>query len=313
MKSEKILILGGAGFIGANLALRLVKEGYTVRIFSRAGRSIKNLSEILPKIELIFGDYMDEVALKKSMQGVDCVIHLISTTFPGTSIDSGAYDVFSNVIPTIRVLENCVQNNIKRLIYASSGGTIYGEPLSKTISEDHILDPKSMYGLSKKTIEGYLSFFAKNYEINVQILRISNPFGPFQNPYGAQGLIAVAFKAAIDNSTFKIFGEGDTIRDYIYIEDVIDAFLCSLKASKSDTINISSGEGKSVMDVLDAVEMVSNRKIHKQYVVQRRGDVHINILSNNRAMQIYNWSPQISFYDGLTKTWNWISEEIHKK
>lgn len=313
MKIEKILILGGTGFIGSNLALRLVNEGYQVKIFTRAGRSIKNVASILPQIELIYGDYMDEVALRKAIAGVDCVIHLISTTFPGTSIDNGAYDIFSNLIPTVRVLEYCIESKVKKLIYASSGGTIYGEPLTDRITETHPLEPKSMYGLSKKTIEGYLVFFAKNYDINVQVLRISNPFGSFQNPYGAQGLIAVAFRAALDDSTFKVFGHGNTVRDYIYIDDVIDAFQCALKAEKSEIINISSGEGKSVMEVLTAIETISNKKIKKEFVAQRRGDVAVNILANNKAKEVYSWSPKVSFEDGLKRTWNWITKEIGAK
>jgi UDP-glucose 4-epimerase len=312
MSSEKILILGGSGFIGANLTIRLVQEGYQVAVFTRAGRAVKNISSVLPQVELIYGDYMDEVALRKAMLGVDCVIHLISTTFPGTSIDSGSYDVFSNLIPTIKVLENCVQNNIKKLIYASSGGTVYGEPIGKAIAEDHILDPKSMYGLSKKTIEGYLSFFAKNYDIDIQILRLSNPFGPLQNPYGAQGLIGLAFRSALDGSTFKVFGEGDTIRDYIYIDDVVDAFLCALKTTGSDVVNISTGNGKTVMDILVSIENISKRTIRKEFIQQRRGDVSINILDNNKAFLKYKWQPKIPLDEGLSKTWEWILKEINK-
>lgn len=311
MGAGKTLILGGAGFIGANVTHRLVKEGHDVRVFTRAGRSVKNIASLLPYIELIYGDYMDEVALRKAMTGVDSVVHLISTTFPGTSSDIGTYDVFSNLIPAIRVLENCFANNISRLVYASSGGTIYGESDS-IINEDHSLNPKSMYGLSKKNIEGYLSFFAKNHQLNVQILRLSNPYGPYQNPYGAQGIIAAAFRSILDETSVKIIGDGQTIRDYIYIEDAVNAFVKALQMQESSTVNISSGKGKSILEILELIEKVSGRKIQREYVHQRQGDVFKNVLDNTRAKSIYNWQPQTAFQEGLTSTWEWITQEISK-
>lgn len=310
MTPNRILVIGGAGFIGANLVFALINSGASVKVFTRAGRSVRNLSKILDRIELVYGDFMDEAALKKALLGIDCVIHLVSTTFPGTSIDSGVYDVFSNLIPTIRLLETCVQYKIQKVIYASSGGTIYGEPKETPIAEEHLLDPKSMYGLSKKTIEGYLSFFARNFNINIQMLRLSNPYGPYQNPYGAQGLIGVAFRSALENSTLKVYGQGDTVRDYIYIEDVMSAFQCALKSEKSDTFNISSGTGKSVNEVLKAIEEVSGREIKKDFIPQRRGDVQTNILSNKKAFESYQWKPEISFDDGILDTWKWIKNEF---
>lgn len=312
LEYKKILIIGGAGFIGTNLVNKLVAAGANVKIFTRSSRSVKNLSKILGEIELVYGDLMDEVALRKALSDIDCVIHLVSTTFPGTSIDSGIYDIFSNLIPSIRLLEICAQNKIKKIVYASSGGTIYGEPETIPILETHLLDPKSMYGQSKKTIEGYLSFFAKNYDMNIQILRLSNPYGPYQNPYGAQGLIGVAFRCALENSPFNVFGNGGAVRDYIYIDDVINAFMYAINHSKSETLNISSGKGKSVMEVLCAIEDVSGKKINKEYIAGRRGDVDVNVLSNNKALEAYNWKPEVSFKDGLTNTWDWILKEVHK-
>ncbi len=311
MNFKKILIIGGAGFIGTNLVSRLVNDGVNVKVFTRSSRSVKNLSKFLDKIELVYGDFMDEVALRKALSDVDCVVHLVSTTFPGTSIDSGIYDIFSNLIPSIRLLEICAHNKIKKIVYASSGGTIYGEPVAIPILETHLLDPKSMYGQSKKTIEGYLSFFAKNYDMNIQILRLSNPYGPYQNPFGAQGLIGVAFRCALENSPFNVFGNGDTVRDYIYIDDVISAFIYALNHSKSETVNISSGSGKSVIEVLNAIEEISGRKIRKEYISGRRGDVDVNVLSNKMASDVYSWNPKVLFKEGLSDTWNWILKEVH--
>lgn len=306
---EKILVLGGAGFIGANVTHKLVQEGYKVRVFTRAGRSVKNLAAVLPEIELVYGDYMDEVALRKAMQGIDSVIHLISTTFPGTSSDIGTYDIFSNLIPAIRVLENCLNNGIKKLVYASSGGTIYGES-DGIINENNPLEPKSIYGLSKKNIESYLSFFAQNTDLNIQIMRLSNPFGPYQNPYGAQGIIASAFRSILDGTPFRVLGDGQIIRDYIYIDDVVDAVLKALETSESATVNISSGAGKSILTILDSIEQISGKKLIKEFLPARKGDVSKNILDNTKAKALYNWQPKTPFNEGLIKTWKWIEKDV---
>ncbi|TGO03655.1 nucleoside-diphosphate sugar epimerase [Candidatus Thiomargarita nelsonii] len=309
MKGKNILVLGGTGFIGSHLTQRLVQAGAKVKVFTRPGKSVKNIANVLEKIELIYGDFMDEVSLKKAVSDVDCVVHLISTTFPSTTLESGVYDVYSNLIPTIRLLEYCVKAGVEQIVYASSGGTIYGEPEQIPITEEHPLIPKSMYGQSKKVIESYFSFFSRTYRINVQTMRISNPYGPRQNPYGAQGIIAVALGCVLDGRKFKVFGKGDTVRDYIYIDDVIDAMLCAIETKESAIVNVSSGKGKSVNEILETLERISGRKIDKIFNEKRLGDVSVNILSNQSACQLYSWRPQIELEEGLVRTWDWLLQD----
>ena len=306
MKS-KYLILGGAGFIGSNLTKRLVSLGHTVKVYSRSSRSISNLLPIMDDIDLVYGDLMDHVTLKNALENVETVIHLISTTFPGTTLNSGVYDINSNLVPTVKLLEMCTSCNVKNLIYASSGGTVYGEPQTIPVSEDHPLNPLSIYGQSKKAIEGYLEFFSRVNDLNIQILRISNPFGPFQNPFAAQGVIAVAMGCVLFNRPFKVFGDGSTVRDYIYIDDVIDAFLAAANNNSSNVCNISFGHGTSVTEILECIEKYSSKKIKKIYIDARQGDVKVNILSNNKASETYGWSPKIDFSTGISKTWDWLS------
>ncbi len=302
----KYLILGGSGFIGGNLARALVARGENTRIFTRSSSSIRNIEDILDNLDIVYGDFMDDVALRTAMQGIDTVFHLISTTFPSMTIESSVYDVFSNLIPTIRLVEICLANGVKKIVYASSGGTIYGEPKKIPISEDHPLVPKSAYGQSKLTIENYLNFYARSREIDVNVMRISNPFGPGQKLLGIQGIIAVAMGCAYYNRNIKIYGKGDAIRDYIYIDDVIEALLIAAKKSGSSIVNISSGVGYSVMEIVTAIEDISGIKIHKTYIPERPGDVKTNILSNQLAYEIYGWQPKVKLKDGLVKTWNHI-------
>lgn len=306
------LVLGGAGFIGGNLSRALVAMGDRPRVFNRPGYALSNIEDIFSKIDLISGDFMDDVALRKALDGVDTVYHLISTTFPSMTTESSVYDVMSNLLPTIRLLEICAASGVKKIVYASSGGTVYGEPLYMPIDEEHLRMPKSAYGQSKLTIENYLHFYARTTNVDVDILRISNPYGPGQNPFGVQGIIAIALGCAKSKRPLKLFGRGEAVRDYVFIEDVVRAMILAAEKPGSFTTNISSCVGYSVIEIVEAVERVSGQTIEKQFISSRVGDVLINILENNRAREIYGWWPKTTLTDGLALTWEWMNKRQHK-
>lgn len=306
------LVLGGAGFIGGNLSRALVAGGDRPRVFSRPSYALSNIEDIFSKIDLVYGDFMDDVALRKALDGVDTVFHLISTTFPSMTTESSVYDVLSNLLPTIRLLEICAASGVKKIVYASSGGTVYGEPLHIPIDEDHLRMPKSAYGQSKLTIENYLHFYARTTQIDVDILRISNPYGPGQNPFGVQGIIAVAMGCAQAKRPLKLFGKGEAVRDYIFIDDVVKAMILAAEKPGSFTANISSGIGYSVIEIVEAVERVVGRTIEKQFISPRGGDVLTNILANNRAHEVYGWKPETGLADGLAFTWEWMNKRLHR-
>jgi UDP-glucose 4-epimerase len=303
---QKPLILGGAGFIGSNLATALVKRGLRPRIFTRPSFALSNIEALLPHVDLVYGDFMDDVAVRNAVQDVDVVFHLISTTFPGMTLESSIYDVLSNLIPTIRLLEICTASRVRKIVYASSGGTIYGEPRSLPITEDHPLVPKSAYGQSKCAIESYLSFYARTAAIEIDILRISNPYGPRQNPFGIQGLVAVAMGCARSGRPLKIYGRGEAVRDYVFISDVVDGMLKAAEATGSFVLNLSSGQGRSVMEVVALIEKVTGRTISKQFIPERKGDVSVNILSNRKAAELLRWQPAVGLEEGFSETWQWL-------
>jgi UDP-glucose 4-epimerase len=300
-----VLVLGGAGFIGSTLVHALVRSGVRPRILTRPSRSSANLRTVWPEVDLIHGDFMDDMVLRKALKGVDTVYHLITTTFPNMVIESSNYDLLSNLLPTIRMLELAREMGVRRIVYASSGGTIYGEPQQLPIPETHRLAPQSAYGQSKLTIENYLSFYARTTSLEVSILRLSNPYGPSQNPYGTQGLIAVAIGCARDGRPLKVFGEGKAVRDYLYADDVVQAMLMAATAPP-DVLNISSGIGRSINEVLAAVEAVSGRTILREWLPERPGDVAVNVLDNARARDRLGWAPRVDFLDGVARTWHGI-------
>jgi UDP-glucose 4-epimerase len=304
----KCLILGGAGFLGSNLAQKLVAEGETVRIFTRPGSSTSNIQHILDRVELIYRDFMDDVALRNATQNIDTVYHLISTTFPSMTMESSVYDLMSNLLPTIRLVEACLANGVRKIIYASSGGTVYGKPALLPIPQEHPLVPTSAYGQSKLTIENYRNFYARSTSLDISVLRIANPFGPSQKMLGVQGIVAVAMGCAYYGRPLNVYGEGKAVRDYIYVDDVIDAVFLAAAHSGSSVVNISSAVGSSVMDIVRAVEEISGRTIVKRFIPDRPGDVEVNVLDNCKAKQLYGWSPKTTLREGLRKTWEHISQ-----
>ncbi len=297
------LILGGSGFIGGNLARGLVAKGHRPKIFTRSSSSITNIEDILDRVDIVYGDFMDDVAVRRATKGIDIVFHFISTTFPSMTIESSVYDVFSNLVPTIRLVEICRENGVSKIVYGSSGGTIYGEPKEIPISESHPLQPQSAYGQSKLTIDNYLNFYARTTELDVNILRISNPFGPGQKLLGVQGIVAVAMGCAYYNRLLKIYGQGESVRDYIYIDDLVDAIILAGEKSGSSLVNISSGIGHSVMEIVQSIEEVSGKKIRKEFIPPRPGDIQVSILSNKLASEMYDWRPIVDFKEGLSMTW----------
>jgi len=301
-RSTQTLVLGGAGFIGSSVVRELVRRGVRPRVLTRPSRSIGALRSVLADIDLVQGDFMDDVVLQAALVGVDTVYHLITTTFPNMVVESSSYDLLSNLLPTIRMLEIARRAGVRRVVYASSGGTIYGEPQQVPIPEDHPLAPKSAYGQSKLAIENYLAFYGRTTPLEVSILRLSNPYGPAQNPFGVQGLIAIAMGCALDGRPIGVFGGGRTVRDYIYIDDVVAAMLLAADAPPA-LANVSSGQGHSVVEILDAVERVTGRRVVRTALPERHGDVLVNVLDNRRARRLFGWSPQVGLDDGLARTW----------
>jgi UDP-glucose 4-epimerase len=306
--SGPCLVLGGAGFIGANLVRALLAAGQRPRVLGRPSRSVSNLRDVLGEVDWRPGDFMDDSVLRDALQGVHTVFHLITTTFPNMRLQSSSFDLLSNLLPTLRMMEMARELGVQRVVYVSSGGTVYGEPQFVPITENHPLMPKSAYGQSKLTIENYLQFYARSSDLQVSVLRMSNPYGPWQNTHGVQGLIAVAMGCVRDGRAIPVYGDGATVRDYIYVDDAVDALLRAATQAPS-VVNISSGVGHSIREVLDAVEAASGRRLQRQVLPARSSDVQINVLCNRLARERLAWTPKVPLADGLRRTWAWLQAQ----
>jgi UDP-glucose 4-epimerase len=310
----KCLVLGGGGFIGSHLIDALLAEGHKVRCFDRStvASRVKNGPSRNKNFELYQGEFLSEEDVASALSGCDVCFHLISTTLPQSSNADPAFDVESNVVGTIRLLTHAVKAGLKKIIFASSGGTVYGIPLCSPIPETHPTNPICSYGISKLAIEKYLELFRQLYGLEYCILRISNPFGERQRLSANQGAIAVFLGKILRDEEVVIWGDGSAVRDYIYIEDVIKALKLSLSDTYSERIfNIGSGSGYSINELLRLIERVTGQKLIRKYLPARQFDVPVSVLCANRAKSILGWSADISLEQGVERVFSWVKEKYN--
>jgi UDP-glucose 4-epimerase len=300
--------LGGGGFIGSHLCDALLSAGHTVRIFDRLGIVPYRVFAENERIEWTRGDFTSTTEIEKAVMGSHLVFHLASTTLPQSSNEDPIYDVESNVVGTLRLLNAARKAGVEKIVFVSSGGTVYGVPQSVPILESHLTNPVSSYGIGKLAIEKYLHLYYALHGLEYIVLRLANPFGERQRVNAAQGAIAVFMSRALHHQPIEIWGDGNVVRDFIYISDVVDALVkAAFHRGEERLFNIGSGQGKSLNDILVAIEGLLEHPVVRTYVAGRSFDVPTNVLSIAHAQKHLSWSPQISFEDGLALTLRWLS------
>lgn len=308
-KNKNCIIYGGGGFIGSHLAEELINNGYKVTIFDKLNFSKVNILHLGKKIKIIEGDFNNEIDIKNSLKGIDFVFHLVSSTLPGNSNANPIYDVESNLVSSLRLFDECVNQKIKKIIFVSSGGTVYGIPKSVPINENHPRNPIVSYAVIKNTIEDYLYLFKYNTGLNYVSFRLSNPYGERQNPYSNQGAIAVFLNKVVRNEDIDIWGDGNIIRDFIYIKDVVEALVKSITLDTSKNIyNLGSGKGYSLNKILNEIKIISGKKPKVNYKEARKIDVPKNILDIKLITKELKWLPKTNLREGLLKTYEYYKK-----
>jgi UDP-glucose 4-epimerase len=302
----KCAVFGGGGFIGSAVADRLLLDGNVVRIFERPGVAPYRQFESNEKVEWIEGDFSNPETFIGALAGIDIVVHLISTTLPKTSNDDPVHDVHSNVIATLQLLDTMVKQSVRRVLFISSGGTVYGVPKYLPIDEAHPTDPIVSYGITKLAIEKYLHLYRRLHGLETVTLRVSNPYGQRQRVGSGQGAVGVFVDRAIRRVPIEIWGDGSTLRDYIHVDDVAAAFsrAVAYRGSKS-VFNIGSGVGVSLNELIALLGRTVGRAIETKYTEARAFDVPANVLSNQLAKDELGWEPSIALKDGLANTVDW--------
>ncbi|MDD5361978.1 MAG: NAD-dependent epimerase/dehydratase family protein [Ignavibacteria bacterium] len=303
------IIYGGGGFIGSHLAEELLANGYSVTIFDKLNFSRANLSALKDKINIIEGDFNNETDLLSSLKGMDYVYHLVSSTLPASSNENPVYDVESNLISTLKLLQDIKNNDVRKIIFISSGGTVYGYPDYTPIKENHPRRPVCSYGIIKKTIEDYLFMYKYLYGLDYIVFRLSNPYGERQNPLYSQGVIPVFIKKFIKNETIAIWGDGEVKRDFIYIKDAVKPMVDSLVYGGAENIfNLGSGKATSLNELIGTLEKVFGKKFPVEYIESRKVDVPVNVLDISRTAKELGYNPHTSLENGIQSTYNYLKD-----
>ena len=283
---NNILFIGGAGFIGSNLVKIMMRESCRIHVLEPEGANVSRLKDC--NVILHEGTLADSAKLSQIImeQEIDVVVHLVSTLIPGSSYEDYK-DEYKNVIfPSIELMEICAERGVK-FVYFSSGGTVYGNRKDVLpFEEKDLMAPISYYGWSKQMMENSILFMHRTKELKYLIVRPSNPYGHGQNLYGKQGLVAVAIGKILKGEPVEVWGDGSAVRDYIYIDDLAEIFKQLIeKDVKNATLNIGSGRGYSVNDVLAFLKIVSQNDFKIEYQNPRPVDVSNMVLDVSRLKQ----------------------------
>ena len=302
--SARHLVLGGSGFIGRHVALRLAQRGQNVTIADRQPPPPFAPNAVESGISFVPTD-LRSANWDALLNNCDVVHHYVWTTTPQTAGAAPLADLSDNVGATVSLLEALRRHGGKRLVFASSGGTVYGRLKTVPVCEDHVLEPISAYGASKVAAETYIGYYCRQFGLDARIARLSNPFGAGQNPNGSLGAAVAFLFRAMNGEAISIWGDGKVVRDYIHIADAAEA-LAQLAMAKIDSeppcvFNIGSGAGRSLNEIVEIVRGLVKREVRVDYLEGRPFDVPVSVLNIERAKVALDWQPRLDLEAGLAR------------
>jgi UDP-glucose 4-epimerase len=305
LRGLRCLVVGAGGFLGRALSTALCDRGAVVQGYGRlSDDDIARDSRVL----WTNATFSDLSSLARALEGQEVVFHLLGSSIPESSNRDPAEDLLASVFATIRLLDLCHTASVRKIIFASSGGTVYGIPAVVPTPESAPTDPISAYGINKLTIEKYLALYHRLHGLDYHVLRIANPYGPGQSPFKRQGVVASILHHALSRQPFEIWGTGDVTRDFIHVDDVTLAFLHALHYSSEQRImNVASGQGRSVNDIVRDVQAVL--QLPEIALVRKPGrvaDVPVSILDTGLIRGTTSWRPRVAWTDGLRGTAAWM-------
>jgi UDP-glucose 4-epimerase len=303
----RILVLGGSGFLGSHIVDRFIAEKHDVSVYDLYTERYRRTPS---KVHFHTGDFGNVGALDEVIAtGFDAVVHCVSTTTPKSSNESAEFDIQSNVIGTVKLLDICVRNKVGKLIFLSSGGTVYGDiGDSPNVDESHRVRPICSYGVSKLAIEYYLSVYHHLYGLNYVALRLSNPYGERQNPYRALGALTVFLHRTLNGETIEVWGDGTVTRDFIYAGDVANAVYQATSRSLMGVFNVGTGVGLSIRDLLTEISEAIDIEPKVVWLKSRPFDVPRVVLDCSKLQKAAAWSCSTLLKDGIVTTANWLKK-----
>ena len=301
-KKLKIIVTGGAGFIGSHVADKYIEAGHDVIIIDNLSSGKKE--NINPKAKFYNVDIKDTRKIPEifEKEKPDIVNHHAAQIDVRKSVSDPVFDANVNIIGSINLLENCKKHNVKKFVFASSGGTIYGECSDTPPDENSPYLPMSPYGIAKLSVEYYMNYYSKTYQLKTIALRYGNVYGPRQDPHGEAGVVAIFSERMLKNEDVYIFGDGKQMRDYVYVEDVARANLLVLNHNENLTLNIGTSRATSVIELFEMMKKISNYKKSPIFKPARTGELFKSFLDIKKAKEKIGWQPLFNLEEGLKKT-----------
>lgn len=307
-----ILILGAAGFIGTNLTFNLSKnKDDKITLVDKNKEYFVNIEKKCLKNVTIKEASLDEKMDFSILDGQDIVYHLVSSNVPTTSNQHISLDIQANVLFSAYLFDACVEHSVKKVVFISSGGTVYGKEATCPLSEETPTNPISSYGIQKVTIEKLLYLYNYMYGLDYRIIRLANPYGPYQRPNGVLGAVTTFTYKAIKREEIQVYGDGSVVRDYIYIDDAINAIIKVVNGeNKHHTFNLGCGYGTSIKELLLTIEKALGIELKIVYRAGRTVDVPVNYLDISRYEKYYGKLNPISLEEGIKRTAKFMKEEL---
>jgi UDP-glucose 4-epimerase len=315
----RIVVTGGAGFIGSNLVDTLLEEGHTVTVIDNLSTGkFDNLMGVKDaakenRFSFLHTDIRDN-AILAAFKGKeqDAVIHLAAQPDVRVSVKDPVMDADVNVLGTINVLQLAAENGVKRFVNTSSGGCVYGEPEVIPVAEEAPRRPDSPYGVSKLVAEEYIRYYERSHGLACCTLALANVYGPRQNAFGEAGVVAIFIGKILAGEECVIFGDGEQTRDFVFVEDVVDAYRTALSGGDGEFLNIGTGVQTSVNELYRSIADIMDWEVAAEYAPARDGELDHIALDAGKAGEVLGWRPRTSLPDGLSRTVDWYRENLRR-
>ncbi len=300
-----ILVLGGCGFIGSHIVDVLLARGHSVRVMARHTEKFRTP---IAEIDYRWADFTHENELESALDNIDAVVHSLGSTVPGTSNEDPVADIENNLVGTVRLLEQLRKKKIERILFLSSGGTVYGQPEEIPVPESHPTAPMCSYAIVKLAIENYMLMSQQLYGLRPTIIRPSNLYGERQGHKGGQGAIAAFANALFTGESITVWGDGSIIRDYLHVKDLADFCGKVIESDITGVFNAGSGCGHSINEIIQMIFEVASNEVSVQYQKGRNFDIQEVVLDIQKAQKSFQWCPNRSLKQGIACYWQWFIE-----